>query len=641
MKIKNTKWIVLKWIAYITLPFIIVFGLINIFVINEVDNNTTNSYEADSYYESEFFFDKMNTELVNMIIHSHDEAIHYYEPYEFVQINGEEYGVINHFYEVNESFDFAYVDHESKIIYANRDSIDTKNINESFVDGKYYYKKIDNDVESTIGSNFYFYGRDLENIDIYFSLDEVNYTSQYFWNNIWYDIVGNFFDIAIINIVISVLLIIFLLVSMFIGIGKSKDSNKIKTNLVDKLPLEVLGLISLISLYFVAISNDYYNIYMYIYNLEVIFIAIPIYVIIIIVLASVVRRIKSGSFFTNTLVYRFAKLVIKFFNTISDNVYIAIILFCLAFVNFLILAVGFNFFLFLIYVFIWFVIGKFIYKRYNMIMKIRNLISDVYENKEYKINENDYLDDYLEVVEKLDKISSGFNDALESKLVSERMKSELITNVSHDIKTPLTSIINYVDLLKKEKIKDKKVLEYIDVLSSKADRLKKLTEDLVELSKASSGNLKIDLSKLNLYELINQLNGEYSEKFGKSGLDVDFNFKNKNLFIKADTKYIYRVFDNLYSNALKYSMKNTRVYIDAFEKNDNVVIEIKNISKDKLNISKEELMQRFVRGEASRNSEGSGLGLSIVENLVGLQDGIFDITIDGDLFKVSIIFRKW
>ena len=212
--------------------------------------------------------------------------------------------------------------------------------------------------------------------------------------------------------------------------------------------------------------------------------------------------------------------------------------------------------------------------------------------------------------------------------------------MSHDIKTPLTSIINYVDLLKKEGMDSKKAAEYLEILDNKSQRLKKLTEDLVEASKASSGAIKLNMEKLNVNELIKQVSGEFEDKFKAHELEEVITFPEKEVYIKADSRYMYRVLENMYSNISKYAMEGTRVYTDILDKGSTISIELKNISKQKLNISADELMQRFVRGEASRNTEGSGLGLSIATSLTELQHGKFNIYLDGDLFKVKIEFEK-
>ena len=238
----------------------------------------------------------------------------------------------------------------------------------------------------------------------------------------------------------------------------------------------------------------------------------------------------------------------------------------------------------------------------------------------------------------INDIAGGFSNAIQESLKSERLKTELITNVSHDIKTPLTSIINYVDLIKKEDIQNEKIKEYVDILDKKSQRLKKLTEDLVEASKASSGNIKLNLEEIRVKELINQTIGEFKDKFESKNLIIETNMPEEDVKITADNRYMYRIIENLFSNITKYAQDGTRVYIDVKKKNKNIEISIKNISKDRLNISADELMQRFVRGDKSRFTEGSGLGLSIAKSLTELQKGTFDITIDGDLFKVEMFF---
>jgi len=242
------------------------------------------------------------------------------------------------------------------------------------------------------------------------------------------------------------------------------------------------------------------------------------------------------------------------------------------------------------------------------------------------------------MAEYINSLSLGLTKAVEESLKSERMKTQLITNVSHDIKTPLTSIINYVDLLKKEEMPNEKVKEYLRILDNKSQRLKRLTEDLVEASKATSGNIKLNIENINLKELIKQISGEFEDKFNEKNLELILQIPKEAVQIKADSRYLYRVIENMYTNIMKYALEGSRVYVDILKNNEKVQIELKNISKAKLNIKAEELMQRFVRGDTSRNTEGSGLGLSIAESLTKLQGGNFSIHLDGDLFKVVIEF---
>lgn len=244
--------------------------------------------------------------------------------------------------------------------------------------------------------------------------------------------------------------------------------------------------------------------------------------------------------------------------------------------------------------------------------------------------------------EHINNIGTGLEAALKEQVKSERLKTDLITNVSHDIKTPLTSIINYVDLIKREHIQDPKVQGYLDVLEQKSQRLKTLTEDLVEASKASSGNLKLDIHDIDMVELVQQTNGEFEEKFSLRHLELVSNLPGTTAVIRADGRRLWRVLENLYNNTYKYAMENSRVYVDVAQTGSRVRFTMKNVSENPLNISPDELTERFVRGDVARSTEGSGLGLSIAKSLTQLQGGEFAITIDGDLFKVQVSFPiKW
>lgn len=236
--------------------------------------------------------------------------------------------------------------------------------------------------------------------------------------------------------------------------------------------------------------------------------------------------------------------------------------------------------------------------------------------------------------EQLNSIAEGMNIAVEEQMKSERMKTELITNVSHDIKTPLTSIINYVDLLQKEHTEEEEK-EYLDVLARNSSRLKKLTEDLVEASKASTGNVPLELEKTDVGELVDQSLAEFEEKLKQAELTPVVNIQ-EGLCVMADGKLLWRILSNLLSNCVKYAMAGTRVYIDAKRDGDRALIAVKNVSREPLNIPAEELTERFVRGDEARSTEGSGLGLNIARSLAVLQNGDLNITIDGDYFKAEV-----
>ena len=257
---------------------------------------------------------------------------------------------------------------------------------------------------------------------------------------------------------------------------------------------------------------------------------------------------------------------------------------------------------------------------------------------DYQIDTKNMRWDFKTHGDNLNNIGQGMSKAVDARMKSERFKTELITNVSHDIKTPLTSIVNYVDLLKKEDIKDEKILEYIDVLDRQTARLKKLTEDLVEASKASTGNVAVTTVPTDLVELLQQSVGEYAERLAANHIETVVRKEEESAIVLADGKLLWRVFDNLLGNICKYSQPGTRVYADISKNAGKVVVTMKNVSRYPLNITSDELMERFVRGDISRSTEGSGLGLSIARSLTELQNGDFRISIDGDLFKVMISF---
>ena len=240
--------------------------------------------------------------------------------------------------------------------------------------------------------------------------------------------------------------------------------------------------------------------------------------------------------------------------------------------------------------------------------------------------------------EDLNSIAAGMNRAVDQRMKSERMKTELITNVSHDIKTPLTSIINYADLIGKEPAGSEKIPEYAGVLLRQSERLKKLIEDLVEASKASTGNLEVVLAPCEVGVLLTQAAGEYQQRLSQADLTLVTRQPEHPVTILADGRRLWRIFDNLMNNICKYAQAGTRVYLTLEEQTGMAVISFKNTSRSPLDISAEDLIERFVRGDASRNTEGSGLGLSIAKSLTDLQKGTMELTVDGDLFKVVLRF---
>lgn len=261
-----------------------------------------------------------------------------------------------------------------------------------------------------------------------------------------------------------------------------------------------------------------------------------------------------------------------------------------------------------------------------------------------KIDVSELHGDERLLAEAVNNIGDGLVRAVDESIKNERMKADLITNVSHDIKTPLTSIINYVNLIKREKIENERVQDYIRILDEKSQRLKQLTEDLVEASKVSSGNVKLNIQMIDLVELVCQTAAEFNEKFELKELTVVTKLPKSTVFIMADGRQLYRVIENLYNNVAKYAMEKTRVYVEVTSDEENAIFSIKNVSEKSLaqeNCSAGDLTERFIRGDSSRTTEGSGLGLSIAKDLTALMGGKFGVSVDGDLFKAIITFHNF
>lgn len=363
---------------------------------------------------------------------------------------------------------------------------------------------------------------------------------------------------------------------------------------------------------------------------------------------SLVRRVKARTLWKNSYLYRLLSRAKKFAWNVYDNGNVVIRTWVpygifLGFNLFMVLwsvSAG-NLFILFIAVAVDILVGILIYKdtkeRQGIVKGIETIASGEIN---YQIHTGELHGDNLTLANSVNSIGKGIKEAVEISMKDERMKADLITNVSHDIKTPLTSIINYVDLLKREQVDNKKIQNYIRVLDEKSQRLKQLTDDLVEASKITSGNISLNFERINLTELMNQTIGEFSEKFEQKGLTTVMNVNTQEAVIEADSRRIWRVMENLFNNIYKYAMTGTRVYvsIDGRQDASEIVISIKNISATPLNCNPEELTERFIRGDVSRTTEGSGLGLSIAKNLTVAQKGAFEIQLDGDLFKVLLTF---
>jgi len=275
-------------------------------------------------------------------------------------------------------------------------------------------------------------------------------------------------------------------------------------------------------------------------------------------------------------------------------------------------------------------------EKFGILLNATNKIAD--GNLDVEINED--LGLFNPFKEELKMIQKGFKKAVNEEVKSQRMKTELISNVSHDLKTPLTSIITYIDLLKNNNITDEERKSYIDTIDKKSQRLKFLIEDLFEVSKATSGDIKLNLVNIDIVELMRQIEIELNDKISASNLNIRNNFPDNKVILKLDSQKTFRIFENLLINVVNYAMEGSRVYVDIMENETSVEITIKNMSAEEINFNAFDIVERFERGDKSRNSEGSGLGLAIAKSFVEVQGGTFDIEVDGDLFKVIIILKK-
>lgn len=478
-------------------------------------------------------------------------------------------------------------------------------------------------------------------------------------SNEFIEILKPYQTVIYVLVPISTMMTILILLYLSISIGHKNGVEGISTTDFDKIPLEIILGIS-VAIFTIIMLMTFGGITPSDISLEVSLVVtayFSIYIVIAIIFDTTVRRLKAKMFWKTTIIGKFFKIFEKMFTKLEnffkelrgtskffDKTTKKFILDCIIAIVFaiIVLLIFHQNFIFTTLLETGIVI-IFVFRILKAIAdydKIEEKLKEMYDgNNNETLDRNEFLPEFYQSVDYINDISNGFERAIQDRIKSERLKTELITNVSHDIKTPLTSIINYVDLLKKEDIKNEKANEYIEILDSKSQRLKKLIEDLVEASKVSTGNVKLKLEKINIIELLNQAIGEFEDKFEAKKLEIILDSKESEIYILADSRYMYRIIENLFSNISKYALENSRVYIDIIKKSNQVYIEMKNISKEKLNISAEELMQRFVRGDKSRTTEGSGLGISIAQNLTEIQKGVFNLKLDGDLFRVELIFN--
>ena len=461
-----------------------------------------------------------------------------------------------------------------------------------------------------------------------------------------------------IFVLIGVLVFLgFVVLALFYVCGRKEGTEEIQFLAIDSWYTEiqaifiVLGII--VGIVCMAVIADAYSLF---HPREDIFIALLVLAVtaflLIELLCSIVRKVKGGILFHQSIL---GKLIVSeqgklYHEKLSKRVMRFYLIMCGSWLFFEYIALSFSVYdnehglliiMQLILVFLLVSIAIFLHRYLQHWEQIRDGVKRIKAGEiNYQIPTNDSHKPLNLFAKDINSLSEGLESAVDEMLKSEKLKTELISNVSHDIKTPLTSIITYVDLIKKEDVQPEKVKEYINVLDQKSQRLKTLTDDLFEAAKATSGAMAMDITRIDLGSLVNQAIGEFSEKLEKSDLNVRNNIEGDSLFVMADGKLTWRIMENLLGNISKYALTGSRVYIDTTDTGNTILLMVKNISDTELNISAEELMERFTRGDQSRNTEGSGLGLNIAQSLATLQGGDFHVEIDGDLFKAILELPK-
>ena len=462
--------------------------------------------------------------------------------------------------------------------------------------------------------------------------------------------------VSIAVLVVSLILEAFVFVFLLSAAGHHGETGEIRPSFIDKIPFDLYtaltvfaGIFLIVAMAEVSYSNTAMLIVILIAALGVIAALISL-----LWCMSLAVRIKLGTTIKSCIIYRVGawclRLIKKVFYTFKDGLKAipmfpraVLVIAAILFVEFLWIAIagaspGTQ-------LFGWFI------ERAVLVLAVLYVLLSMKQLLEAgkriakgeldcKVDTSKLRGPFKEHGEDLNSITDGMNRAVGERMKSERFRTELITNVSHDIKTPLTSIINYVDLLEKEQPENEKMREYLEVLDRQSAKLKKLIDDLLEASKASSGSLSVNLTECELGILLDQMAGEYSEKLSAAGLELILTKPEESVKIMADGRHMWRIFDNLLNNICKYAQRGTRVYLDLTADALKATVTFRNISATRLNISGDELTERFVRGDSSRNTEGSGLGLSIAQSLAQLQKGALDITVDGDLFKVVLSFDR-
>lgn len=620
---KNKKTILGKVIA-IFIYVILTLGIIGCGVGIYACYYNNIYYSEGDYANSMMFTDKVD----NIIYNSYSQGRVYYSIYD-------DEGVDTGLYDLDEIVNLVNV------------NLQAYNLNyKIYLDDKLCYSHFNGNDESSIDFNYVIVEHwdvteEPRYIEVYYSLNNTKESYDYFAtdSNLYYGLFAWRYNFIYLLIAFCILLIVDV-TYLCIMVGRDNTTDdEVKLNEIDKIPFELyVGiLVGVLFLVYVVGSRIYY------YGIIGVTMA-GLYLTLVLlaglsVLLTFVNRIKCGCFCKNTIIYLLYKLIsqilIIVFNLTRDIIGAVpliwkSLIFIIIFIWILPLELHYSNY------FIYYLLALSAIVLYYSIhlAKIKERTAKIASGDfEHQLNMKVMSPELKDYANKLDSINKGLSLALDEKMRSERLKTELITNVSHDIKTPLTSIINYVDLLKRDPNPQQKQ-EYLAILDKQSRRLKKLTEDIVEFSKVSTGNIKVNKEINHGNELLKQAIGEYEEILENNNLELVCHYASNDAEILTDGKLVWRILDNCLNNIVKYSKKSTRVYVDSEIVSDQFVITMKNVSDNMLNISPEALLERFVQGDSSRSTEGSGLGLSIASDLANLLGGKFEIEIDGDLFKI-------
>lgn len=649
----------LRWACYILIPILVL--ILGVSILYTVGYSELGYERGKSFYQTNDFATQYSSAIYSKVINNSKKAKGNRKNYKVVQVEGQEVyfelaNNSNYYTALGNTVQYMIIDEKGSIC-TNINYEDFKDFKAEIAKQGVYWSYENGIVETSVEKlqmqYFPFEDEELEELEgytIYTTFDEskISIDNSIYYQKMFYDAIEHWGMLPCY--LIPILSVVLLLIGIYLlyAIGHEKKTEEIYLERLDEWPYElvmIIGILLLTMLIAIAANTIAISNIVILFFLLVLYLAC--YVICAVLAVTTIKRIKAKRLLKSFLIYKILRWmkhkIIEIYDLVvyQGNIGKTI---SILYAGFIIVSAILECFFFtgigvILLLIFWGWTWKKLLEYGKQVAKIKEALESIYQGKtDIHLEEDELKGALKQMVVYINDIAGGFSNAIEESLKSERLKTELITNVSHDIKTPLTSIINYVDLLKKENIQDQKVQEYLEILDKKSQRLKRLTEDLVEASKASSGNVTLNIEKMNVKELMKQTIGEFKEKFEEKNLQIELELPEEDVHILADNKYMYRVIENLYSNITKYALENSRVYFDVIKDKKKLKIQMKNISKEKLNISADELMQRFVRGDKARTTEGSGLGLSISKSLTELQKGSFQMVVDGDLFKVELEF---